>query len=268
MTHHTTTRHALDTLLESRRDLWRGRQRPRGSSISSGQDRIDQWLPDGGWPCGKLTELLPSLPACGELALLTPLLAAQSQRQRPSLLANPPLVPCPQSLMHAGVRTEQLLIVRSPECALWAAEQALKSGLCGAVVVWHPPGRVNPRSIRRLALAAEQGEAPLLICYRPGQRPPSALAELRLAIRPGPELLMLRGGQAAPLHLGRTNVIELPRDCPTPAVHRDAPRRPSARIHRLAAHRPTATIEPSLAPWPRRLKPSRPDARRRAPGHG
>ncbi len=264
----TITRHALDTLLESRRDLWRGRRRPRLACLSSGQARIDQWLPDGGWPCGKLTELLPSLPACGELALLTPLLASQSARQRPSLLANPPLVPCPQSLRRAGVAAGQLLIVRAPKYALWAAEQALKSGLCGAVVVWHPPGRVDQRSIRRLALAAEQGEAPLLICYRPGQKPPPALAELRLAIRPGPELLMLRGGQAAPLHLGRPNVIELPRGDTAPPTRRDTVKRPMARIHSLAAHRAASANEPPLTPWPRRLAPSRAEPRRHLPGHG
>lgn len=201
---------SLDQLLETRSDLWRGRRMPHGQVISSGHAQLDQWLPGQGWPCGRLTELLTSQGACGELALLSPMLARQTMRQQPVLLANPPLVPCPQFLRQAGVELDQLVIIRSARQALWAAEQALHSGLCGAVVVWHPSGRVEPRTIRRLALAAQQGKAPLLVCYRPSQSPPPALAELRLAIHPGPELVLLRGGPRRRLQLGKSNVITLP----------------------------------------------------------
>jgi protein ImuA len=203
---------ALEELLQSRPDLWRGRQRPVGRVLASGQAALDAWLPGGGWPQGRLIELLPAHVAGGELELLLPLLAEQTRQQRPVVLAAPPLVPCPQRLQQVGLALEHLLIIRRPEQALWAAEQALKSGLCGSVIAWHPAGRVEPRAVRRLQLAAENGDAPVFICYRPGQQAPPSLAALRLAIRPGPTLQLLRGkDRDHSLHLGCGNVVPLVR---------------------------------------------------------
>lgn len=200
----------LEQLLKERRDLWRGRKPPRGAALSSGQALLDDWLPGGGWPCGRLTELLPSALGIGELSLLLPSLAAQTRQGLPVLLAAPPLVPCPQHLDRAGIDLQRLVIIRQARQALWAAEQGLKSGLCGAVLVWHPRGRVQEKSIRRLQLAAEQGSAPLFVYYAPGQQPPAALAALRLAIQPGPELELLRGDtDQRRIHLGRGNVVRL-----------------------------------------------------------
>ncbi len=203
----------LEQLLKERSDLWRGRKPPRGAALSSGQTLLDDWLPAGGWPCGRLTELLPSALGIGELSLLLPSLAAQTRQGLPILLAAPPLVPCPQHLDRAGVDLQRLVIIRQARQALWAAEQGLKSGLCGAVLVWHPRGRVQEKAIRRLQLAAEQGSAPLFVYYAPGQQPPAALAALRLAIRPGPELELLRGdADRRRIHLGRGNVVRLRAD--------------------------------------------------------
>lgn len=202
----------LDQLLRSRPDLWRGRRRPAGRVLASGQAVLDAWLPGGGWPLGRLIELLPEQFGCGELEILLPMLAEQTRQQRPVLFAAPPLVPCPQRLQQAGLALEQLVIARKAEQALWVAEQALKSGLCGAVMLWHPRGRVEPRAIRRLQLAAESGDAPVFVCYRAGQQPPPSLAALRLAIQPGPCLRLLRGHeQASTLHLGRSNIVPLAR---------------------------------------------------------
>jgi protein ImuA len=202
----------IDQLLRSRSDLWRGRRRPAERVLASGQAILDAWLPGGGWPLGRLIELMPDQFGCGELEMLLPMFAEQTRQQRPVLFAAPPLVPCPQRLQQAGLALEQLVIARQAEQALWVAEQALKSGLCGAVVVWHPPGRVAPRAIRRLQLAVENGDAPVFVCYQPGQQPPPSLAALRLAIQPGPCLRLLRGHQQADsLHLGRSNVVPLVR---------------------------------------------------------
>lgn len=203
---------ALEELLQSRPDLWRGRQRPAGRILASGRAALDAWLPGGGWPQGRLIEFLPAHLAGGELELLLPLLAEQTRRQRPVILAAPPLIPCPQRLQQAGLALEQVLVTRRPEQALWAAEQALKSGLCGALVIWHPAGRVEARSIRRLQLAAENGDAPVFLCYRPGQQAPPSLAALRLAIRPGPSLTLLRGRHhEQALNLGQDNVVPMAR---------------------------------------------------------
>lgn len=206
----------LQDLLQQRPDLWRGRRRPAGQSIPSGRAELDAWLPDGGWPRASLIELLPQHLGDSELELLLPLLAEQTRQGWPVLLIAPPLIPCPQRLHWAGVALERVLIAHDSSQALWAAEQALKSGVCGSVLTWHPKGRVDARSIRRLQLAARSSAAPSFICYRPGQTPPPALSALRLGLRLGPELILLRGsGPERRLHMGRGNVVPLRRPSST-----------------------------------------------------
>ncbi len=137
------------------------------------------------------TEIVSTLPGSGELALLLPALRALAQ---PLVFIAPPWVPCPQALAAAGLDLSRLVVLPGRDHALWAAEQCLKSGLCGAVVAWHPPGRVQPRAVRRLQLAAEGGRAPLFLAYRPGQQPPPGLAALRVRLQPGaaPEIVRAR----------------------------------------------------------------------------
>ncbi len=185
-------RDPLGQLLATRRDLWRGREPAGGTAVvSSGYRHLDRWLPGGGWPCGRIVELVPERLGVGDLHLLLPFLAERTHRGQPVILIAPPLIPCPQALQTAGLDLAHVVVVRRRTHALWAAEQCLKSGLCGALSIW-PPERMQTRPLRRLQLAAEQGSAPLFIHYRPGQSPPPSLANLRLAIRSGPELEMLR----------------------------------------------------------------------------
>ena len=188
----TTAPDPLGELLATRRDLWRGRESAGGAAtLSSGHRDLDRLLPGGGWPCGRIVELVPERFGVGELHLLLPFLAERTRREHPVVLIAPPLIPCPQNLQAAGLDLAQLVVVRDRNQALWAAEQCLKSGLCGAVSIW-PPQRVPARTLRRLQLAAEQGPAPVFVHYRPDQPPPPSLATLRLAIRPGSELEILR----------------------------------------------------------------------------
>ena len=206
MTPAPTARDRLTTLLESRHDLWRGRSRPDRATLPTGHAGLDDLLPDGGWPCGRIVELLPEHHGVGELRLLLPLLAEQTQRKQPVVLAAPPLLPCPQMLQAAGVDLAHLIVVRQRDQALWAAEQCLKSGLCGAVLAW-PPDRVQACAVRRLQLAAEYGSAPTFLYCRPGRHPPSSLATLRLAIRPGPEIELLRGAACTGERVVHLNVV-------------------------------------------------------------
>lgn len=182
----------LEQLLDRRTDLWRGRARTLFPAESTGLDWLDRGLPGGGWPLGRLTELLPRVSGCGELGLLLPLLARCTQRGRPVVLAGPVLVPGPQALARAGVMLEHLVVVREVAQALWAAEQCLKSGVCGSVAVWPPDGRVAERAVRRLQLAAEQSPGPAFVVYHPGQSPPPSVSALRLGLSPGTEVEILR----------------------------------------------------------------------------
>jgi hypothetical protein len=189
---------SLEQLLDQRPDLWRGRSRKRFPTASSGLDWLDRGLPGGGWPLGRLTELLPSVPGCGELGLLLPLLARCTGRGEPVVLAGPSLVPGPQALAASGVALEQLVVIRSAEEGFWAAEQCLKSGLCGSVVIWPPPGRVDERAVRRLQLAAEQSPGPTFVVYRPDQSPPPSVSALRLGLKPRAQVEVQRSPAGLP----------------------------------------------------------------------
>jgi len=211
---------SLDRLLGERTDLWRGRRRGPEAVLATGRAALDAALPGGGWPRGRLIELVPERFGSGELELLQPVLAERTRHGQPVMFIAPPLVPCPQALLRSGVDLARLAIVRHRGQALWCAEQALKSGLCGIVVVWPAAADVQERAIRRLVLAAEHGQAPLFVCYPPGCRPPPSLASLRLAIRAGGEVELLRSrmgagpgavGCSVALHLQPGNVVALQR---------------------------------------------------------
>ncbi len=202
---------SIERLLSRRADVWRGAGRPPGPALGTGQPALDACLPTGGWPRGRLVELLPDRFGLGEFDMLLPALAGEARRNRPIVFSGPPLVPCPQALARAGMDLSRLVVLQARgNDQLWAAEQCLKSGLCGAVLVWHPPGRVSPRPIRRLQLAAESGPAPVFIWYCPGQAPPPSLAALRLAIHAGPAISVLRDRGGKPgrrFSPGQDNVV-------------------------------------------------------------
>ena len=86
--------------------------------------------------------------------------------------------------------------------ALWAAEQALSSGVCAAVLLWLK-GTDN-RWLRRLKLAAEEGGA-LGVLFRPERhRFESSPAVLRLLLSQGERephlsLLKVQGGRPGPI---------------------------------------------------------------------
>jgi protein ImuA len=85
-----------------------------------------------------------------------------------------------------------LMIVRAPKTAdaLWAAEQALRAGTCGAVLFWQQ--HVRPESLRRLHLAAQTGGESLFFMFRPlAAARDTSPAPLRLALRPAQDGLSI-----------------------------------------------------------------------------
>ena len=171
--------------------LWRGDSQAEVAvpSVPTGHAALDHLLPGGGWPRGALTELLVTHPGIGELSLLMPALARLSRHDRWIALMAPPHLPYAPALAAAGVDLARLVIVRTKDGAdtLWAMEQALASGACGAVVGW--PSFVSERSLRRLQLAAETGRAPG-IYFSGSQATSSSLAALRLQLSPAAEGLL------------------------------------------------------------------------------
>lgn len=189
---------ALDALLDARR-IWKGQQNtPPAGSQPTGHATLDAALPSGGWPESALSELLIAETGIGELQLLWPTLARLSQRSERVVLVGPPHLPYPAAWQAAGVDLRQLQIIQaSGRDALWAAEQCLRSGSCGAVLCW--PQQADDRALRRLQVAAETG-ATLAFAYRPLREAvnPSPAA-LRLAVEANPaqlRVLKCRGGLA------------------------------------------------------------------------
>ncbi len=181
--------------------IWR-RQAAPVSILPTGFPALDEMLPGAGWPMGALTEILVPREGAGELRLVMPALADLSARGRWLAWVGPPYVPYAPALEARGIALSRILWVRSDNTAqqLWSAEQALRSGVCGAVLAW--PLLVHQRRLRRLQLAAESGGAWALLFRRetpPGDGSP---ASLRLRVTPitsglSVEVLKCRGRPGA-----------------------------------------------------------------------
>ncbi|SDI70825.1 hypothetical protein SAMN05216588_12276 [Pseudomonas flavescens] len=188
---------ALDHLFNERR-IWRGQGViAPGAHQPTGNLALDTALPGGGWPEAALSELLVAAPGVGELRLLLSTLARLSTAGERVVLVAPPYQPYPSAWLAAGVEMQQLTLIQaSAREALWAAEQCLRSGSCGAVVLW--PQRADDRALRRLQIAAETGQT-LAFAYRPlheAQNPSPAALRLTIEAQPAQvRVLKCRGGQ-------------------------------------------------------------------------
>lgn len=173
------------------------------ATVSTGFRRLDERLPGGGWPLAALTEILVPAAGVGEIRLLLPALRALSaaRPEAPRWVAwlAPPHLPYAPALAAAGLNASGMLVVR-PRAGLdvlWAMEQALASGACAAVLGW--AGAAGSAVLRRLALAAEEGQSPGFLFRPPAHRGEHSPAALRLALSAQGggldiEILKSRGG--------------------------------------------------------------------------
>jgi hypothetical protein len=212
----------LDDILR-RQGVWRGATlatRPR--CLPTGFPALDSELPGGGWPTAAVTEILWGKQAIGELGLLTPALAALTTAGKRIVWLAPPYLPYAPALAAAGVDLTQLTVVRAPgrRDTLWAAEQALRAGVCHALLAWLP--RARYAELRRLAVAAEAGNA-FVALWRPAESlHESTPACLRLALEPGPGALAVRIVKRRGPPLAGPLLLQVKRpfhalDCPAPA---------------------------------------------------
>lgn len=220
--------------------------------IATGYAALDQALPGGGWPVGALTEILHAQSGIGELRLLVPALARLSHQGRWIALIAPPHIPYAPALASCGINLSHLLLVhpRQPADALWAVEQAMRAGTCGAVLAW--PSRLDDRSLRRLQLAAEAGGT-LGVLFRAADSADTASpAALRVRLTQKPDgtvvdLIKCRGGsrrRQIPVELVATARPAVPTGTPRPShspARIDHPPRPTrpARPQRLPRTRTT-----------------------------
>jgi protein ImuA len=164
--------------------LWRASQLAHSNArcIETGHPTLSSQLPGGGWPTGTLIDLLPQQCGIGELRLLRPALVKVAQRR--IVLLQPPHAPQALALAAMGLAPSQLIWIRSSRSAdaLWAAEQVLRSGSCGALLFWQSHARGE--TLRRLHLAAQGGET-LFFMLRPlAAAQDASPAPLRLSLRP------------------------------------------------------------------------------------
>ncbi|MDJ0654289.1 MAG: translesion DNA synthesis-associated protein ImuA [Xanthomonadales bacterium] len=175
----------LDELLRQR-GISRGYSPTAGAGLPCEHPDLEPHLPRG-WPVGELTEVLAPYPGIGELSLLAPALTALTRRQQWVALVAPPQTPHASGLRQLGFSLEQTLVVRTSDAgdALWATEQVMRSGACGAVLCW--PGQLSDRQLRRLQLAAEQGRCSGVIFRHLKARHVRSPAALRLTLEPNLE---------------------------------------------------------------------------------
>jgi hypothetical protein len=183
---------ALAEILE-RHPVWRGGSLAQAmAALPSGFSALDAELPGGGWPRQALTEVLAGEPGIGELQLILPAWAALTRSGRRTVWVAPPCIPYAPALAAAGVDLVNVLMVRSADRrdALWAAEQALRSGSCHALVAWL--ARPRYAELQRLAVAAEASHAAAFL-FRPlAAANESSPAALRVALEPAGSELHVR----------------------------------------------------------------------------
>lgn len=147
--------------------VWRGGELEHAShpSVPTGHAALDRELPGGGWPSGTLTEVLHDGAGIGEVSFLAGALARASEGGRLVAWINAPHLPYAPALGRSGLPLECCLVIRPPnkEDALWAAEQVLRSGACGAALLWL--AQDDYAWLRRLQMAAQAGRA-LAVLYR------------------------------------------------------------------------------------------------------
>jgi len=181
--------------------IWRGNQRAQTAedALPTGFATLDELLPGGGWPRGALTEVLLSRQGIGELRLLMPTLARLSEADGWLAWVAPPYVPYAAALAAVGVRLERLVVAKpqSEADAWWTAEQALRSGACGALLAWLRAA--DERRMRRLQLAAETGHTWGVLFRHARAAQDRSPAALRLLLEPAADglavtILKRRGG--------------------------------------------------------------------------
>ena len=165
-------------------DIWLASQLGHATSkcVDTGFPILSTQLGGSGWPTGTLVDLMVQQPGIGEVRLLAPALAKVAHKK--VVLLQPPQVPNALGLLGMGLLPQDLYWVKGRTHAdtLWAAEQVLRAGCCGALLFW--VNQVRADSLRRLHLAAQAGETLFFVLRPMFAEHDTSPAPLRLALRP------------------------------------------------------------------------------------
>jgi hypothetical protein len=253
--------------------LWRGDRLARADdAIASGFASLDRELPGGGWPKATLTELLVDEEGIGELRLILPVLKRIARAGEWIALVAPPHIPYAPAFAGRGIDPARVIVIEAEEDkhCWWAAEQVLRANSVGALLFW--PKTLGDQRVRRLQLAAQEGEALAFLFATTARAPQPSPAPLRIRLalsghRLSVDIFKRRGGVvSAPLLLDVTSG-------PSANAQNDralSPVRPLAKLDRSAAnrsasfHRHYPVGGPQARIWNRAL--ARADEVRRVPG--
>jgi len=173
-------------LNQMRQSIWLGNQMAsyQAATLTSGFIRLDAELPNAGWPQSALIELLIQQAGLGEIQLVKPALVNLARRGRRIALIQPPHLPQIAAFQAWGISSTQLLWIKSKRAtdALWAAEQILRNGSCGAVLLWQT--QVHANALRRLHLAAQETATAFWVIRPLANAQHASPSPLRLVLRP------------------------------------------------------------------------------------
>jgi protein ImuA len=216
--------------------------------VPSGFPALDAELPGGGWPAGTLTEILPRHQGIGELRLLGTALAHLARAGRCLAWIAPPHLPYAPALAAAGIDLERLLIVRTGSAreTLWATEQALRAGVCGAVLAW--PDAPRYPDLRRLQVAAEASPGLAILFRAPRAAREASPAPLRLLLGTADgglavHIVKRRGAPLAHPLLLQQSVVARPASCSST----DSPDSTHAVDRASSAAAPAGDLRPAHA---------------------
>jgi len=174
--------------------VWRGGELEHAIQpvVATGHAALDRELPGCGWPTGTLTEVLHDAAGIGEISFLAGALARASRDDRLIAWIAPPHLPYAPALAAAGIPLNRCPGVppANRDDSLWAAEQALRSGACGAVLFWLPSDEYA--WLRRLQMAAESGRAMAVLFRSTAAERLSTPAHLRVMLSREPGALEVR----------------------------------------------------------------------------
>ena len=151
--------------------------------LNTGFEELNQLLTLHGWPLNGINELNLEHHGIGELRLLIP--ALQKFKTQNILLIAPPFLPFAPALAKYGFQTERWLVAQtnSIQDRLWAAEQALLSDSCAAVLCWTNHHKLNHKALRRLQLASKKSKAWFVLLRDQSCLQSPSTASLRLHLK-------------------------------------------------------------------------------------
>lgn len=183
-----------DLLARHAHRIWTGKiPRPVGPYISTGYRELDALI-GGGWPTGTLVEIMTLGGGLGKSTLLLPVLATQTQAGKAvAWLPAYEERPYAPTLHRNGVDLSRVIITATEDHQqrLWAAEQCLRSGACGAVVLTETRTITDPH-LRRLKLAAADGNAIGFVLRTEAAAESPSPASVRIRVRSAPFALHQR----------------------------------------------------------------------------